>query len=180
MRTDEELVAAMANGDKQALKELYQRYFAKLTRFAMQFVTDKNRAEDMVQECFIKLIEQPGHFTTTQKFSTWIYTLVSNKCKNLLRDEANRQILLQKNTQHDYAVTQPKQDALLLKQALSKLFKTLSEKEKQLFVLRFEQQHQVKEIAAILEMPEGSVKSGLFYLLQKINKQLKPLLEDGK
>jgi len=172
-KSDEQLYQEMLLGSQQAFSLLYHRYFDKLCWFAQQYLYNRAEAEDIVQEVFTKVIESPKLFDASQKFSTWIFTLTANRCKNALRDEANRHRLHQENlpTQN---TQEPNisYDEALLKTQLSKVYKSLNEKEKKLFVLRFEQSYNTKEIANILDIPEGSVKSGLFYLLKKIKESL--------
>jgi RNA polymerase sigma-70 factor (ECF subfamily) len=172
-KSDEQLYQEILQGSQQAFSLLYHRYFDKLCWFAQQYLYSKAEAEDIVQEVFTKIIESPKLFDASQKFNTWIFTLTANRCKNTLRNEINRSRLQQENLAiQDTQEASNAYDAALLKSQLSKVYKTLSEKEKKLFVLRFEQSYNTKEIANILDIPEGSVKSGLFYLLKKIKESL--------
>jgi RNA polymerase sigma-70 factor (ECF subfamily) len=135
---------------------------------------DESLAEDVVQDVFMKIIGEPTSFDTDKKFSNWIYTVVKNQCLNHLRNEKNRQQLLSRNYSvetifHTHANTDAKQ----LQQKIAAVVNTLSEKEKTIFMLRFQQELSIKEVAAIADIPEGSVKSGIYYLLKKMSTQLK-------
>ncbi len=171
--TDEQLYQELLQGNQHSFSILYHRYFDKLCWFAQQFMYNKAEAEDIVQEVFTKIIEQPQHFNANQKFSTWVFTLTANRCKNRLKQQATQSHLA---GQHATSVTSVNAnielDAKLLKARIGKLFKELNDKEKKLFVLKFEQQLSTKETAEILNIPEGSVKSGLYYLLKKIKEKL--------
>jgi len=166
----------ICKGNSRAFELLYDRYFKKLVWFGQSFIENKQKTEDAVQEVFIKIIEKPGSFDRSRKFSTWIYTLTANACKNILRNEQNRSELIKENIIPIYsqsAAIDHSIDRQLLKQRIQSGFDMLNEKEKNIFVLRFEQELSLREIAEILEIPEGSVKSGIFYLLKKLAAHLK-------
>lgn len=174
--TDEQLMGFIGGGNRRAFELLYERYFNKLVWFGLSFIENRQKTEDAVQEVFIKIIENPGLFDTDRKFSTWIYTLTSNACKNIVRNEQNRFDLLKENTSltnSHSASTDHFIDQQILKQRIKKGFNTLTEKEKNVFVLRFEQELSIKEIAGIMSIPEGSVKSCIYYLLKKLATHLK-------
>lgn len=171
--SDEQLYKELLQGNRQSFSVLYHRYFDKLCWFAQQFMYNKPEAEDIVQEVFTKIIEQPQHFDAHQKFSTWVFTLTANRCKNRLKQQATQSNLANQHAAMFTSVNANIElDAKLLKARIGKLFKELNEKEKKLFVLKFEQQLSTKETAEILNIPEGSVKSGLFYLLKKIKERI--------
>lgn len=164
---------AATQGDRRAFESLYDRYFDKLTWFARQYVHDVQVAEDVAQEVFIKIIEQPGLFDRNRKFSTWAYTITANRCKNILRDTQNRKELLRGQHHPEQTTMQHQMDYKQLQLKLKSVMGELSDKEKALFVLRFEHELPIKEIAEITASPEGTIKSGIHYLLKKMSKHLK-------
>jgi RNA polymerase sigma-70 factor (ECF subfamily) len=168
--SDEALMALVLKGNKIAFELLYERYFSKMVWYANSFLNDIQSAEDAVQEVFIKIIQAPEKFDINRTFSTWIYHVTANLCKNKLRQQKLRSQTVREQLNDSTTQTvQPNHEADMayLQQILKDKFESLSEKERQIFTLRFEQQLPVKEIAAILEIPEGSVKSGIYYLLKK-------------
>ncbi|MES2727704.1 MAG: RNA polymerase sigma factor [Bacteroidota bacterium] len=174
-QTDEQLMSLVfARGSEQAFEELYNRYYKKLLWFSMRLVGSKEQAEDIVQDTFIKIIDKPAAFNPTLRFSTWIYTIVNNACLTNMRNETHRDKLLAENYVPVH-ITHLKHniDVKFIQQKINTLYKDLSSKEQVVFVLRFEQELSIKEIAAIAQIPEGSVKSCLFYLLKKMAQQLK-------
>jgi RNA polymerase sigma-70 factor (ECF subfamily) len=164
----------VCKGERRAFELLYDRYFDKLVWYARRFV-EEQKAEDIVQDIFIKIIETPEQFDGSRKFSTWVYTVTGNRCKNVLRDEENRNRILMENGSPDEIepVINQTIDYKLLKQRIYSLFEELNEKEKNIYVLRFEHEMSIKEIAQIINIPEGSVKSGIYYLLKKVAPYLK-------
>ena len=174
--TDEELVKVMLKGNKMAFELLYARYFDKLVWYANGFVNDPYEAQDIVQETFITLIESPEKFDTHRTFSTWIYTVAANKAKNRVRSLSRKKEWL--NTlqllQRDrLAKLHHRVDMKTLLHELSRIYDTLNDKEQQVFILRFEQQKSISEIAHALDLPQGSVKSCIFYMLKKYSSLLK-------
>jgi RNA polymerase sigma-70 factor (ECF subfamily) len=173
--SDEELMKALSDGNRRAFEIIYDRYFHRLKNFNKSILNgDEMKAEDVAQDVFLKIIHQPELFNSSKKFSTWIFTISKNLCFNQIRNEQNRKDLLQRNFKTETILNHYSTiDAEILQKRISQVFETLNEKERTIFVLRFEQELSIKEIAEIAEMPEGTVKSGIFYLLKKIGSQLK-------
>lgn len=174
--TDEELMHWISKGEKKAFEVLYDRYFNKLVWFARGFVSNVQRAEDLVQDVFIKLIERPELFNKEKRFSTWVYVITSNRCKQVLRDEKNRLRILEENVlpfKAQSSESELNSDLAVLKERIQVLLEELSDKERAIYTLRIEQELSIKDIALILELPEGSIKSGIYYLLKKLAIQLK-------
>lgn len=165
----------VCQGRRSAFELLYDRYFGKLVRYACRMTNSLQLAEDIVQDVFIKIIERPERFDADKKFSTWIYTVTTNACRNVLRNAENRQRIAAEQGKTADIHLQPRQgiDHQLLQGRIRQLYEQLNEKEQHIFVLRFEQELTIKEIAAVAQIPEGSVKSGIFYLLKKLAHQLK-------
>ena len=80
--SDSELVAAHLEGHPGAFTELYDRYRDRLVHFIGRKTGDRDRAEDLVQEAFIRVTRHLHRFDQTKKFSTWIYTIC---CRYRLR-----------------------------------------------------------------------------------------------
>lgn len=159
--------------DNHAFEQLYDRYARKLTGFCNRMVQSKEVSEDIVHEVFIKIIEQPKSFNAQSKFSTWVYTIAHNLCLNTIRNQQNRSRLMDQNYSQAVEYTSHSTiDVSNLKGAINTAYKLLNEKEKAVFVLRFEHELSIKEIAEIITIPEGSVKSCLFYLLKKFDTHL--------
>lgn len=173
--TDEELMHLICIGNQLAFETIYNRYFIKLVNFGKRLLFDDEiLAEDIVQEVFLKIIDNPELFNKDKVFSTWVYSAVRNMCFNHTRNEQNRRRLRDENfQQNESTLMHSDRDLQMLKTRISEIFKTLSEKEKLIFVLRFEHNLSIKEIANIAGIPEGSVKSGIYYLLKKVAIYLK-------
>ena len=84
---DEDLVTAHLDGRPGAFQHLYNRYRDRLVHFIIRKTGDADRAQDLVQEAFIRVTRHLHRFDTTKKFSTWVYTIASNLSKNELRKQ---------------------------------------------------------------------------------------------
>ncbi len=163
-------MSLILKGNKIAFELLYERYFDKMVWYAYSFMQNTQSAEDIVQEVFIRIMQAPERFDVNRTFSTWVYHVTANLCKNRLRDEKLRNRALKENlpsAEHISVGMNHQADILYLQRLLKEKFESLSEKERNIFTLRFEQELPIKEISAIMDIPEGSVKSGIYYLLKK-------------
>lgn len=178
--SDELLMELVAFGKQDALRELYDRYFNFLCRFAHGFLKDEAKAEDIVQEVFIRVMKKAGQFDSSKKFRAWILSLCANQCKNALRDENNRLRIQQSELQEPDLGSEMKHtlDQEMLKKEIAQLLQNCSEKEKQLYHLRFEMDLSLREISEVMEIAEGSVKSGLFYLIKKLRVPIKAIIHE--
>ena len=79
---DSTLVARFLAGEPRAFNELTGRYHVRLMNFIYRTIGDRDRAEDLVQETFIRVYRHLHRFDQTKKFSTWAYTIAGNLAKN--------------------------------------------------------------------------------------------------
>lgn len=179
--TDETLIPLIADGDESAFAEIYDRYSERLLHFFYRMLHgDEQRAQDFLQDIAIKLIEKAHTFRGESRFSTWIFTVASNMCRNEFR-KTNRSTTtahdqLDRRIHPDPGVEDRMVDgafATLLAEAL----KILEPEKREVFVLRFQEELSVREISDIVGCPEGTVKSRLFHATRKIGERLAPYKE---
>ena len=176
--TDEALMIALSKGDKMAFNELYQRYSGQLRGYFMNMLwRDKEKAEDFVHDLFAKIIRNPDYFDVNRSFKTWLFSVASNMCKN-----EYKKIEVRKNTSNgveDYRNVSSTNNVLnevqdvQFKEAFEETLETLDEKHREVFTLRHFDGLSMKEIAEIMEINEGTVKSRLFYATKQLAEQLK-------
>jgi RNA polymerase sigma-70 factor (ECF subfamily) len=172
--SDEELMLLLHQGSESAFNVLYKRYNKKLVHFAWSFLNNKEQSEDLVQDVFIKMIQNPNLFKHGNNFASWIFTIVKNTCFNVIRNDKKRHELRSLHLpQNPSTLSHTQTDYNSLKIKLNELYSNFNQKEKLVFVLRFELEMNIKEIAEIAVIPEGSVKSCIFYLLKKIAPHVK-------
>lgn len=88
--TDKRLMAALAAGDDLALNQLIARWQAPLRQFVYRFVQHEADTEDMLQETFVRVYRHRERYTPAGKFSTWLFTIAANLCRNLAAKQRHR------------------------------------------------------------------------------------------
>ena len=170
--SDETLMRAIAQGNERAFAELYDRYSPRMYRFFYRMLwRDGAKAEDFTQEIFLKIIEKPHLFDPERSFRTWIYTLASNLCKNEYRRPPPPVVDWDESANWEGPLPD-KMDRELFEQHLKNSIGALNETHRQCFILRYQEEMSVLEIAEILECPEGTVKSRLHHALRQVSGQM--------
>jgi RNA polymerase sigma-70 factor (ECF subfamily) len=172
--TDSDVVQSFLDGNERAFGELVRRYDNRLVNFVYRTVGDRERAQDLVQETFVRVYRHLERFDQSKKFSTWIYTIASNLAKNELRNRSrNPLVLFQTIKQHwdadhrplEWEDTQYKPDDLyrkrFLKEKVDEAVAQLPEHHRMVFVLRELEGKTYEEISDITGVNLGTVKSRL-------------------
>jgi len=171
---DADVVAAFLNGEERGFQELVDRYQTRLLNFIYRTIGDREKAEDLVQEVFIRVYRHLHRFDRSKKFSTWIYTIASNLAKNELRNRSRNPLVLfqtiRKGAQDDdrplqFEDSSMRPDDLYRKRHLRELVESsvaqLPEHHREVFVLRELEGKSYEEIAEITDTNLGTVKSRL-------------------
>ncbi len=171
---DSSVVAAYLGGRAQAFQELVERYQKRLLNFVYRTIGDRERAEDLVQEVFIRVHRHLHRFDQSKKFSTWIYTIASNLAKNELRNRSRNPLVLfqamKKNWEADHRPLQfedprHRPDDLYRQRHLRELVEwaitQLPEHHREVFMLRELEGRSYEDIAEIANCNLGTVKSRL-------------------
>ena len=171
---DAELVAQYLNGQRFAFTEIADRYQERLLNFIYRTIGDRDRAEDLVQETFVRVYRHLHRFDPARKFSTWIYTIASNLAKNELRNRArNPLVLFHSLKRHWDADHRPlefednayRPDDLFRKRRVREQVEAavaqLPEHHRVVFVLRELEGKSYEEISEITGVTLGTVKSRL-------------------
>jgi RNA polymerase sigma factor (sigma-70 family) len=177
--SDEELMQAISKGDKRAFDELYNRYAAALMRYFMRMLwKDREKSEDFIHDLFAKIINKPEYFDPTRSFKTWVYSVANNMCKNEYKKAEVRKGMSNGLDNH-YALSDTSVNVMnevqdsFFQEAFVKNLAALDEKHKEAFSLRHIEGLSIKEIAEVLEINEGTVKSRLFYATKYLAESLK-------
>ena len=171
---DGDVVASFLGGEERAFQELVSRYQTRLLNFIYRTIGDREKAEDLVQEVFIRVYRHIGRFDRSKKFSTWIYTIASNLAKNELRNRSRNPLVLfqaiKKTSQEDdrplqFEDSASRPDDLYRKRHLRELVEEsvakLPAHHREVFVLRELEGKSYEEIAEITATNLGTVKSRL-------------------
>ncbi|MEN8145068.1 MAG: sigma-70 family RNA polymerase sigma factor [Gemmatimonadota bacterium] len=186
---DAALVAEYLEGRRLAFHELANRYHQRLLNFIYRTIGDRDRAEDLVQETFIRVYRHLHRFDPTKKFSTWIYTIASNLAKNELRNRARNPMVLfqaiKKNWDADHRPLQWedssfKPDDLFRKRHLREQVESavaeLPEHHRVVFILREMEGKTYEEISEITGVTLGTVKSRLNRARNRFAQIIGPML----
>ena len=185
--TDEELIARFQQGDQQAFDILVHRYKDQLLNFVYRFVGNRNDAEDIVQETFLRVYKNKHYYKEIAKFSTWIYTIAGNLAKTELRKRKRRKLFSVSNfmnEEKDYEIPDEDKnpelevDGTIKDDIIQKAIEKLPPKFKEVILLRDVQGFSYEEISQILNIPLGTVKSRVNRGRLKLQEDLKFLFEN--
>jgi RNA polymerase sigma-70 factor (ECF subfamily) len=187
---DGDVVAAFLGGEERAFREIVNRYQTRLLNFVYRTISDREKAEDLVQEVFIRAYRHLHSFDTTKKFSTWIYTIAANLAKNELRNRSRDPLVLLwgmktiwqgEERPLELEDTSSRPDDLFRKRQLCELVEEataqLSARHRQVFVLRDVEGKSYEEIAEITGTKVGTVKSRLSRARQSFADIIKPWVD---
>ncbi len=187
---DSAVVAAFLDGEKRAFGELVERYQNRLLNFVYRTTGDRERAEDLVQETFIRVYRHLHRFDQSKKFSTWIYTIASNLAKNELRNRSRNPLVLFQTIKKNWdADARPlewedntyRPDDLYrkrhLKSQVDHAVEQLPEHHRTVFILREMEGKTYEEIAEITDTNLGTVKSRLNRARNSFAKIIQPVLD---
>jgi RNA polymerase sigma-70 factor, ECF subfamily len=187
--SDEDLVTAHLAGRTGAFQELFERYRDRLVHFITRKTGDSDRAQDLVQEAFIRVTRHLHRFDTSKKFSTWVYTIASNLSKNELRNRSRSPLILfQRLTSNwdedhrplQFEDTSMKPDDLYRKRFLQRIVEDtvaeLPEHHRLVFRLRELEGKSYEEIAEIPGVNLGTVKSRLHRARNSFAQRIEHLL----
>jgi RNA polymerase sigma-70 factor, ECF subfamily len=164
---DEELMQKVQQGSEAAFTELYTRYSTSLLRYFTRMLwNNSTMAEDFLHDLFLKIIHNPQQFDANRRFSTWVYSVAHNMCKNEYRKKQNERldgVEVKQGRDLDREL-----DLFSANDKLAMLLEILEEEDKTIFLLRYEEELSIGQISKIVFMPEGTVKSRLFYLRKQL------------
>jgi RNA polymerase sigma-70 factor (ECF subfamily) len=177
--TDDELMQRVScKDDGRAFDLLYRRHARRLMGFFFRQL-DRNEAvaADFTQDAFMRIWTARNKFVGTN-FRTWLFTIAFNLVKNHYRHAEHQQHYEQFLAQHQ-AVTEDSNvvetlDGEALDRALKQELERMSPDALLLFSLRFEEELSVPQIAEVMAIPEGTVKSRIHTLTQILKKKLNP------
>jgi RNA polymerase sigma-70 factor, ECF subfamily len=173
---DELLVLRCQEGDPAAFEELVGRWQERLWRHAWRLIGDNDAAWDALQEAWLGVSRGIHNLTDPAAFSGWAYRIVTHKCRDWLRRRRRQrriEELYSEDVKELYDPQQTTRDYTTLKEAVEQL----SGPDRAILSLRYEEGFDTAEIAAILEIVEGTVKSRLYYARQRLKKFLEEIHE---
>lgn len=160
--TDEEVAGLVQTGDQDAFGILVERYEEKLLRYGRKFLPRHEDIQDIVQDVFMNTYKNIQSFDSAQRFSPWIYRIAHNAFVNDIRKQSYRPVVLPDfDTLLSYHVAEDpghkEREQQELRAMLDKSLDTLTPKYREVLILYYLEEMPYKEIADILQIPQGTV-----------------------
>jgi len=183
---DETLMLRYQQGDRAAFAQLVRRHQTALFNFALRQVRIPQVAEDVVQESFVRVVQNAADFKHEARFTTWVYTITRNLCIDHLRKRALRKHpsldesrgeegdgpTLGEQTADPRASVEREATGTELKERIARAVDTLPDEQREVFLMREIANLPFKEIAEITGVPENTVKSRMRYALERLQEHL--------
>lgn len=176
--TDEDLMRQLQQGRRDAVEPLVLRYHRPLMAYFYRLSHDYHLAQDLAQECLFRLVSRAGQYQYPRPLRPWIYQIAVNLWRDHRKSAAYRHgstaLTLDRAEEMTEAVPPPDDTVarqLLAHEALAAL-QALPPHFAEVLVLRFCQALTVPEIAAALDLPEGTVKSRIYHGLRHLRSRL--------
>jgi RNA polymerase sigma-70 factor (ECF subfamily) len=183
---DESLVARFQSGDRSAFTVLVRRHQGPLYHFAFRQLRSAPAAEDVVQETFVRVVQNAADFKHEARFTTWVYTIARNLCIDQLRKRAHRKHpsldeargedgegrTLGELVPDKKADTERLASSSEIKERIAQAVAKLPDDQREVFLMREVANLPFKEIAEITGVPENTVKSRMRYALERLQEAL--------
>ncbi len=191
--SDEKLIAEARTGNQGAFNSLVGRYEKELYGYLRRYVGDATLAEDVFQNTFLKVYEKLDQYEQGRPFRPWLYTIATHQAVDTLRRQNRRKAVSldrhgssglesDQSSLADLLVARDEspQDAMSReeqKQALRQAVEELPELYRQVMLLAYYQEMKYKDIAEVLGVPLGTVKSRLHAAVNRLMGKLKDATE---
>lgn len=180
------LVKACQQGDSSAFNLLVWRWEKPLYNFIYKYVGDATLAEDLVQDTFIRVLKSIGRYTHQGSFSTWLYRIAINLCKDYLKrkrlplvslhdyytTDSGERVYVQDRISDEEARTDESLKVEEREELVRRLLASLPEEQRIVILFKEYQELTFREIAEVLNVPEGTVKSRLYHGLRAMRESL--------
>jgi RNA polymerase sigma-70 factor (ECF subfamily) len=185
--TDEALMIRFQSGDRSAFTVLVRRHQSPLYNFAMRQLRSPSVAEEVVQDAFVRVVQNAADFKHEARFSTWLYTITRNLCIDQMRkralrrhpslDEAKRAEegegpTLGEQTADSRANVERSAVSVEIRERVLAAVEQLPDEQREVFLMREVSNLPFKEIAEIVGVPENTVKSRMRYALERLQAAL--------
>ena len=179
-RTDEELVASCLAGDRSAFDQLVLRWDRKIQGAIYRLIGSEDEARDLCQEAFLKAYRGLGGFKGEARFSSWLYQIALNLCRDRMRRRKGRTLVSLDALEACGQAPLLRDDTTALDLALTKdverhvkaAVMALALDQREVIVLKEYEGLTFQEIASVLDLPVSTVKTRLYRGLDKLKERL--------
>ena len=181
MTREQELIVRVKQGDIQAFEPLIEAYEKQIYHLCLRMTGNPEDARDLTQESFLKAWQKLGQYHVESAFSTWLYRLSSNLCIDFLRQQKRRTVFsltTEEDTGEELEVASvdPTPEEIVLqmddRRAVADAMKELDEDHRLILTLRVVEDMPYEQIAQVLGVKEGTVKSRLARARTKLRRIL--------
>ena len=179
--TDEELVDAFQAGDLSAFDDLVRRWERKIQAAIYRVMGTEDEARDLCQEAFLKAYRALGAFKREARFSSWLYQIALNLCRDRMRRRKGRTMVSLETLETDAPLLRSTEhgpspldlvEASALSRAVADAVSELPDEQREVIVLKEYQDLTFLEIAEILDVPLSTVKTRLYRGLGQLRLRL--------
>lgn len=181
-----ERINQVLKGDHNAFGEIVEIYKDKVFQICFRMLGNRQEAEDLAQEAFVRAYVNIQSFNITMKFSTWLYRIATNLCIDRLRKKKPDYYLdaevagteglnMYSQIASDMAKPEEEVESLELQETIQVEIMKLPEKYRSVIVLKYIEELSLKEISEILDLPVGTVKTRIHRGREALRKQLRHL-----
>lgn len=194
---DEALMESFRDGDARAFEQLVARHQRGVYNYLLRSVRDRGRAEELLQEVFLRVVRAKDRYERTAKLTTWLYSIARNLCVDESRrarfrnhasldagrpgKDGDRGQPLLATLAADQVPTDAAAEARTLRERLAVAVDQLPDEQREVFLLRQMAGLSFREIGETVGIPENTVKSRMRYALEKLRgalDDLRPTAED--
>jgi len=183
---DEDLMLQYQRGEVRAFEVLLSRHRKPVYNFILRILGDRETAEDLLQEAFMRVIKGAEAYKRQGKFTTWLYTIARNLCVDQIRRRKHRKhasldapmdttddsgTLLDVLPSNEMA-SDRKSVNKQMHETMQRAIEALSEEQREVFLMREFLDMPFKQIADVVGVPENTVKSRMRYALEKLRLEL--------
>lgn len=173
--SDNDCMGALGGGDERGLDEIVRRYQRPLTGYLTRIVNDVERARDLAQETFFRIFRHRDAYRKTARFATWLYHIARNVARDELRARRRRITLAPEGSDDAVGMDSGVLERLEAREVVLRALDTLSSRDRALVVLRDVEGLSYEEVALKVELPVGTVKSGLSRARQRLREALEQI-----
>lgn len=174
-QTDEQLLGAMAGGEMTAMTVFYHRHEMRVYRYLLSKLNDSFAATDILNEVMLEVWRSADRFGGRSKVTTWVLGIANNKVLTYWRKQGRREFTeVDENLTDDTPAADLEQALAAVQdgEVLHASMQALSPPHREILHLVFFEELDYAEIASILQVPEGTVKSRVYHAKNLLKKQL--------
>ena len=173
--SDDVLIGRIAGGDRLAMQVLYGRHHVRVFRFVLRLVRNEATAEDLISEVFLDVWRQASRFEGRSAVTTWLLSIARFKALSAMRKRSDEEL----DEEQAEAIADDSDDPEVAVQkkdksdALRRCLTALSAEHREVIDLVYYHEKSVEEVAAIVGIPEATVKTRMFYARKRMAELLK-------